>query len=325
MVTKFTKNVAVLVLIALLLILGLYTPWVPPSSTSAPSATLVQDLQKEKLPNVKQVTEQKTTSITLPREDVSKNKEMKPKPKQVEETTSGLGRSALLLNSTTSSCKYLPELLVVRCWGLTAINEKHFSWGAVTKRLISNAMECESLCCDMGERCITYQWLNEKKMCHIGKHVRLGKEGGSVGEWCEPLPPAQWNGRKRILTPQGGAGAGAGAGAEKDGTTERKRDKKCEWGEQLPRQCWHLGPERMNATNGRLGPRGCAAGCCANKHCIAWQQLPGTVHNPPLIHSPPFDSASVHPLTPTLYTLPFTRLFRSRLLFQRWANDRVTL
>ena len=305
----FTKNVAVLVLIALLLILGLYTPWVPPSSTLAPPppptlALTPQDLQKEKLPIAKPIEVQTTPSQDLPKKQETKEKEKISVAKQVQEqttpheamqkneetkvvekgsgTTSGLGRSALLTstdqNKTTTSCKYLPELLVGRCWGLTGINEKHFSWGTMTKRSISNAMECETLCCDMGDKCITYQWLNEKKMCHIGKHVRLGKEGGSVGEWCEPLPPAKWNGRKRILPQlQGTAAATAPtAGANAGGTTERKRDKKCEWGEPLPRQCWHLGPERMNSTNGRLGPRGCAAGCCANKHCVAWQQLPGT-------------------------------------------------
>ena len=277
MSNNFTKNVAVLVLIALLLILGLYTPWVPPPSSNPPptttSAALVvsQDLPK------KQQEGDKTTVITTPGEDMAKAK-TKPEEEKISttSTTTGLGRSTLLTSpdqpeKATSSCKYLPDLLVGRCWGLTAINEKHFSWGSVTKRPIVSAVECEALCCEMGERCITYQWLNEKKMCHIGKHVRLGKEGGSVGEWCEPLPPAQWNGRKRILPVPPGT-------TTNTGMTERKREKKCEWGEPLPRQCWHLGPERMNTTNGRLGPRACAANCCANKHCIAWQQLPGENH-----------------------------------------------
>jgi hypothetical protein len=163
-------------------------------------------------------------------------------------------------------CTYLPDSLIGRCWGLTGIEEKHFDWTGVKKREVASAEECEELCCEMGDACITYQFRGREKKCLIGKHVRLGKEGGNTPLWCEPLPPAKWNGRKRLTNT-----------AESIATPEdqqRQRTHKCEWGEHLPRQCWHLGPERVNATGGRMGPKACAMGCCRTKNCIAWQQLP---------------------------------------------------
>ena len=171
---------------------------------------------------------------------------------------------------TTAKCSYLPDELVGRCWGLTGINEKHFDWVGVAQRTVASPADCEALCCEMRDSCITWQFRGKEKSCMIGKHVRLGKEPGATGLWCEPLPPAKWNGRKKIAPV-----AAVTAAAGEDGDELRKRGgRRCEWGEQLPRQCWHLGPERLNATGGRMGPRGCAAGCCKAKHCVAWQQLP---------------------------------------------------
>lgn len=176
----------------------------------------------------------------------------------------------MVLSSSNSSrtllgkkCSFLPDQLVGRCWGLTGINEKHFDWGSATKREVTTAEECEELCCEMGDRCITFQFRGKEKTCLIGKHVRLGKEHGSTGLWCEPLPPAKWNGRKKIKSDPT---------APRD--AQKRRMHRCEWGEHLPRQCWHLGPERLNETKGRMGPGACAAGCCRNEHCIVWQQLP---------------------------------------------------
>jgi len=124
----------------------------------------------------------------------------------------------------------------------------------------------------MKDACITWQYRGKEKACMIGKHARLGKEAGQTALWCEPLPPAKWNGRKKVAS---AAATAAAAAVGEDADEQRKRGgRRCEWGESLPRQCWHLGPERMNATGGRMGPRGCAAGCCKSKYCIAWQQLP---------------------------------------------------
>jgi hypothetical protein len=160
-------------------------------------------------------------------------------------------------------CVYLPDNLIGRCWGLTGIEEKHFDWTGVTKREVNSAEGCEELCCEMADACITYQFREREKKCLIGKHVRLGKEAGNTPLWCEPLPPAKWNGRKRSINTE--------SSSPED--LQRQRAHKCEWGEHLPRQCWHLGPERLNATGGRMGPKACAMGC-RTKNCIAWQQLP---------------------------------------------------
>jgi len=86
----------------------------------------------------------------------------------------------------------------------------------------------------------------------------LGTEGGGTGFWCEPKPPAKWNGKKVV---------------------SRNPDGSCVWGEDLPTQCFGLGPEKMNAAGVNLNTEECAAACCSstkpNEVCEMYQEIPG--------------------------------------------------
>lgn len=154
--------------------------------------------------------------------------------------------------SYASSCHFLPNLLVGRCWGLTPIDD---ILGVTTQEA------CEQLCCELGpEKCITYQFASNTKKCSIGKRVRLGKELGSTSLWCEPFAPTRWTGKNKFKS---------GVVVE-----DNRHVARCQWGDDLPYQCWDLGVERLNSTLGRVGPKECANKCCNTKNCVAWQHLP---------------------------------------------------
>jgi len=115
-----------------------------------------------------------------------------------------------LSTAESGTCTYLPEKLVGRCWGLTAVDD---ALG------VTDADACAALCCHMGARCITHQFLAKDKKCFVGKNVRLGKEAGTTPLWCEPRAPEKWIGRKL---------ARATAMDVEEGEAARN---KCDWGE----------------------------------------------------------------------------------------------
>jgi len=91
--------------------------------------------------------------------------------------------------------------------------------------------------------------------------VRVGKEGRDTPLWCEPLPPKPWNGGRYPWSKYISA-------------SKYFRKEGCAYRENLPGQCFGLGPERVNSTKGILSAEECAAGCCQEPNCIVWQQLP---------------------------------------------------
>jgi hypothetical protein len=164
--------------------------------------------------------------------------------------------SSSISSISSSSCHFLPDRLVGRCWGLTALDDVLG---------ITTLESCEQLCCQLGpQKCVTYQFATNSKKCAIGKHVRLGKESGSTSLWCEPLAGTIWTGKKKVKGQKSAVAEG-----------DNRRPPYCKWGDDLPFQCWDLGVERTNSTGGRLGPTECATRCCHTKNCVAWQQLPG--------------------------------------------------
>lgn len=152
-----------------------------------------------------------------------------------------------------------------RCWGLTKVEEFDEVPSVKAKaKKIKTAEQCQELCCELGDACITYQFWEGSGKCLIGKEVRLGKEHGSTPLWCEPHAPHKWNGRKKLSSSSSSSTGDVG-----------KKQQQCGWGEELPYQCWDFGDERVNKTGGRLNARECAAACCQTENCIAWQELPG--------------------------------------------------
>ena len=85
----------------------------------------------------------------------------------------------------------------------------------------------------------------------MGGPVRLGFEAADTGNWCEPTPPQDWKGKR---------------------LTKRSSPRKCTWGENLPYQCFGLGPEKMGATDkDRLSEAECQKQCCHDDSCEVWQ------------------------------------------------------
>jgi len=155
------------------------------------------------------------------------------------------------------SCKGLwrPEKLVGRCFGLSVSN----TYSEYRDVLVESAEQCRRMCCNMEDKCVSWQYQAATKECKLGGIIRLGTEHANTHEWCEPLPPANWNGNRLI---------------------SRDSDGKCTWGAQVPTQCFGLGPERKSTTTGEnLSTSECAAACCAftenGKPCTMWQEIPG--------------------------------------------------
>jgi hypothetical protein len=178
---------------------------------------------------------------------------------------------------------------VYSCWGLTK-TEDFDEIPSVKERKIKNAEQCQRLCCELGEDCITYQFWGTEKKCVIGKEVRLGKERGSTPLWCEPQAPHKWNGRakqtdeqefihsftmKKSKFSKESESESESSLLSSSQQLQNKPPQKCLWGDELPYQCWDFGDERLNSTGGRMNARECAAACCKTKNCIAWQELPG--------------------------------------------------
>lgn len=149
-------------------------------------------------------------------------------------------------------CKGLwrPEKLQGRCFGLKTHNEypELKDTGEIT-----SAEDCRSLCCNLGSKCVSWQYQSSTKRCGLGGVMRLGTEVTGTPDWCDPYAPAKWSGN-RLLKREGG---------------------KCTWGEAIPNQCFGLGPERKGATDKSYTTEECAAACCAASHCEMWQEQPG--------------------------------------------------
>lgn len=117
--------------------------------------------------------------------------------------------------------------------------------------VVQSAKECRAICCNLGDKCVSWQYHAATKDCRFAKILRLGLEATGTPDWCDPLPPARWNGHRIVKT-----------------------SGQCESGEALPSQCFGLGPEQR--TDGKaLNTQECAQACCDNKECEMWQEIPG--------------------------------------------------
>lgn len=155
-------------------------------------------------------------------------------------------------------CKHLwrHAKLVGRCFGFTPYKELVPSLKSVE---VANAEECRAICCNLGDKCISWQFFHNPKDSNVkeckltDKVVRLGLEATGTPDWCDPHPPSKWNGHR---------------------LTSRSSDGKCHWGEQLPSQCFGLGDERK-IDGQSLNTTGCADACCKDPDCSMWQEVPG--------------------------------------------------
>ena len=182
--------------------------------------------------------------------------------------------------------QWRPEALVGKCFGLKRLQEYIDGGVSNIPSSVGSSDECKGICCNLGEKCVTWQFWDGTKECKIGGPVRLGLEGADNDNWCEPHAPRQWTGRK--LNKRYPAD-------DMQLARHPNRKWKCEWGAELRSQCYGLGPERLTKnphemahftgteqeSGGRMGARGCSRTCCQTEGCSHWQELPdrGCYHN----------------------------------------------
>ena len=163
--------------------------------------------------------------------------------------------SANKQKSKKTDCKnqWTSVSLVGRCFGLS-IHSKYSELGNI--EVVESPEECKALCCELGDKCVTWQYWNDNKRCNLGPAVLLGAEADATvdgsSHWCEVDPPVVWRGR-RIQSRDG---------------------PHCEWGDSLPTQCHGLGAERRGDDGNRLARAVCERACCHTAGCTMWQQHP---------------------------------------------------
>lgn len=93
------------------------------------------------------------------------------------------------------NCKGLwrSDRLIGRCFGL----ELHSTYSELKHiKSVNTSTECRAMCCNLGEKCVSWQFEKITKTCKMGAPVRLGMEHADTHFWCEPYAPSLWNGKK---------------------------------------------------------------------------------------------------------------------------------
>ena len=83
--------------------------------------------------------------------------------------------------------------IVGRCFGLKTHTE-YPQYKQIP--LVQDASHCKSLCCELGKKCVTWQYWTEIKLCKLGDAVRIGTEQAQTPLWCDSEPPITWSGYK---------------------------------------------------------------------------------------------------------------------------------
>lgn len=143
-----------------------------------------------------------------------------------------------------------------RCVGINS----HIEFQDLKNIKVSNWRQCRSLCCNLNERCTTWQYQNSSNICYIHKRpYRRGPEGSDTVMYCDPNPTHKWNGKM----------------------LQSRNNGICKWAYDIPRQCFSFGPERRNE-NGiitydtnkgrRMNDKECEDACCKDSECNSWQE-----------------------------------------------------
>lgn len=142
-----------------------------------------------------------------------------------------------------------PDKLVGTCFGL----KKHTAYDDINHiTLVNSSVDCRSLCCNLGDKCVSWQYSTTTAECKLGPVMRLGLEKTGKSGWCDPVPPQEWTGAK---------------------LAKRAQPGKCSWGDALPLQCFGFGDPKLNSTGGLyVSEADCAKWCCESPKCDMWQQ-----------------------------------------------------
>ena len=147
-----------------------------------------------------------------------------------------------VLETSLERCshQWREEKVQGKCYGLK--NSREFV-ELRTIQVVPSPTFCKALCCELGERCTTWQYLiknyppprpNERE-CYLGGAVKFGEINVEYksGAYCETSPVQKWRGRQL-----------------KDRTVNNEtkrvrstfgREFNCEWGEDLSSPCDGLG------------------------------------------------------------------------------------
>jgi len=190
--------------------------------------------------------------------------------------------------------------LMGKCHGLRSYTE-HFSLKN-THVVPSSPSFCKALCCELGEKCTTWQYLIKSyppprpsvRECYLGGPVKILQPEAITDEiiansgneaYCEALAPTKWRGKKLSVR------AVNNETFAKPIRSTFGKAFKCEWGQDLPTFCAGLGEERTllmykNSSDKvgsmeRLSRKQCAASCCSTNGCTHYQESPdkGCFHN----------------------------------------------
>ncbi|CAB9528282.1 expressed unknown protein [Seminavis robusta] len=160
-------------------------------------------------------------------------------------STSTTSSSTQSTSTSTNTCQWRPEPLQGHCDGTKSTDES---------KLYTTAQACQTACCE-SPTCVTFQF-RAKEGCLWGADTRVGNEKDGVTAWCEPRPPAVWQGQW-IKTKQ--EGVEIDGGCSDDGWNPQE----------LSGQCFGLGGKQD--TGGANTARACRDACCNNPTCKLWQ------------------------------------------------------
>ena len=159
-------------------------------------------------------------------------------------TTTTAASSQAETSVTANKCNWKAEPLQGKCDGVKSTE---------ASKVHTTAVDCEKACCD-DEDCVVFQF-RTKEGCLFGGDSRLGMEKDGPSSWCEPRPPASWQGQWIKVKKEGTAVDGA---CDKNGWKPNE----------LSGQCFGLGSKKTIPNH---SPESCRDACCASEDCFVWQ------------------------------------------------------
>lgn len=144
-----------------------------------------------------------------------------------------------------------PDHLPGKCFGM----KKQSDFNELDGVVIASSEDCRSVCCNLGDKCVSWQWQATTKECSLGGVMRLGSEATGTPDWCDPIAPTSWNGRR---------------------IKSRNTNGECIWEDKIESdQCFGLGPEQKKKTSDTsLTTEECQQLCCQDPNCKLWQEYP---------------------------------------------------
>jgi hypothetical protein len=148
---------------------------------------------------LKAVTKRSRATVEMSTRFTTSNME-KPVVQVIPHPASSSNKEAGAVVEDNCAAEWDSVTIVGRCFGLKTHTEypefKHVP-------LVSDAQQCRALCCQLGNKCISWQYWTDIKLCKLGGAVRIGHEHAKTDLWCDSEPPIVWSGEKVKRLPSG--------------------------------------------------------------------------------------------------------------------------